>query len=213
MIRTALLCAVLLWASYAAATRLTHGFQAWTEEDARRLEVARAPVPAPPVKIEGSGVAAPELRALLVNGRDVTVVEFIYTRCETLCLVGGAVFQQMQEALRARPTASKDAGRVRLLSISFDPARDDRAQLAAYARRMHADPDRWQVVRVPRAGDLEQLLEAFRVVVVPNGRGDFEHNAALLVVDREGRLVRIFDLAQQQLALDYALHLAQGGTP
>lgn len=213
MIRTALLCAVLLWASYAAATRITHGFQAWTDEDARRLEVAQAPVPAPPVKIEGYGVAAPELRALLANGRDVTVVEFIYTRCETLCLVGGAIFQQMQEALRAQPAGSQDAGRVRLLSISFDPARDGPAQLAAYARRMHADPQRWQVVRVPRAGDLERLLEAFRVVVVPSGRGDFEHNAALLVVDREGRLVRIFDLAQQQLALDYALHLAQGGTP
>jgi protein SCO1/2 len=213
MLRTALLCAVLLWASYAAATRLTHGFQAWTDEEVRRLEVARAPVPTPPVAVEGASAAAPDLRALLANGRDVTVVEFVYTRCETLCLVGGAIFQQMQEALRARPAAGKDAGRVQLLSIGFDPARDSPAELAAYARRMHADPRWWQVVRVPQAADLRQLLDAFRVVVVPSGHGDFEHNAALLVVDRQGRLVRIFDLAQQQLALDYALHLAQGGTP
>jgi protein SCO1 len=47
--------------------------------------------------------------------------------------------------------------------------------------------------------------------VVPAGNGDLEHNAALLVVDRHGRLVRIFDLAEQQLALDYARHLAVGG--
>ena len=45
--------------------------------------------------------------------------------------------------------------------------------------------------------------------MVPDGRGDFEHNAAFLVVDR-GRLVRVFDLAQQELALNYARHLAQG---
>lgn len=211
MLRTVLLCALLLWASWAAATRLTHGFQAWTAEDARRLEVARAPVPAPDVPVQGPGVAARELRALLANGRDVTVVEFIYTRCETLCLVGGAVFQQMQEALRARAAAG-DAG-VRLLSISFDPARDGLGELAAYAKRMHADPRWWNFVRVPQAADTQRLLDAFQVVVVPSGRADFEHNAALLVVDREGRLVRIFDFGQQQMALDYALHLAQQGAP
>ena len=57
----------------------------------------------------------------------------------------------------------------------------------------------------------QQLLDVFQVVVVPDGRGDFEHNAALLVVDAQGRLVRIFDLAEQQMALDYARHLAAQG--
>ena len=213
MLRTALLCAVLLWAAYAGAARLTDGFQAWTAEGARRLEVARSPVPAPAVRVEGPGVAAPDLRALLANGRDATVVEFIYTRCETLCLAGGAIFQQMQEALQARPADSGESGRVRLLSISFDPARDGAIELSAYAKRMRADSRWWNVVRVPQAADTQRLLDAFRVVVVPSGGGDFEHNAALLVVDREGRLVRIFDLAQQQLALDYALHLAEGAAP
>lgn len=212
MLRTALLCVALSWAAYAGAARLTHGFQAWTAEDARRLEVARSPVPAPAVPVQGPGVAAPDLRTLLANERDATVVEFIYTRCETVCLAGGAIFQQMQEALQARP-ASGTSGRVRLLSISFDPARDGAPELAAYAQRMRADPRWWNFVRVPQAADTQRLLDAFRVVVVPSGRGDFEHNAALLVVDRDGRLLRIFDLAQQQLALDYALHLVDGGTP
>ena len=212
MLRTALLCFALSWAAYAGAARLTHGFQAWTAEDARRLEVARSPVAAPAVPVQGPGVAAPDLRTLLANGRDATVVEFISTRCETVCLAGGANFQQMQEALQARP-ASGDSGRVRLLSISFDPARDGATELAAYAQRLRADPLWWNFVRVPQAADTQRLLDAFRVVVVPSGRGDFEHNAALLVVDRDGRLVRIFDLAQQELALDYALHLAEGGAP
>ena len=212
MLRTALLCIAMSWAAYAGAARLTHGFQAWTAEDARRLEVARSPVAAPAVPVQGPGVAAPDLRTLLANGRDATVVEFIYTRCETVCLAGGAIFQQMEEALQARP-ASGDSGRVRLLSISFDPARDGATELAAYAQRLRADPLWWNFVRVPQAADTQRLLDAFRVVVVTSGRGDFEHNAALLVVDRNGRLVRIFDLAQQELALDYALHLAEGGAP
>ena len=212
MLRTALLCIALLWAAYAGAERLTHGFQAWTAEGVRRLEVARAPVPTPEVPVQGPGIGTSSLRELLANGRDVTVVEFIYTRCETVCLVAGTVFQQMQAALQDAATGGP-AERVRLLSISFDPGRDTSEALAAYARRLRADPSHWHFVRVPDAAGLQRLLEAFQVVVVPTGRADFEHNAALLVVDRTGRLVRVFDLGQQQLALDYALHLAQGGAP
>jgi protein SCO1 len=211
MLRTGLLCAALLWAAYAGAARLTHGFQAWTAEGARRLEVARAPVAAPALPVQGPGVAARDLRGLLANGRDVTVVEFIYTRCETVCLAAGTVFQQMQGALEAARAAGAPA-RVQLLSISFDPARDGVTELAAYAQRMRADPRWWRFVRTREPADTQRALDAFQVVVVPAGRGDFEHNAALLVVDRDGRLVRIFDLAQQQLALDYAMHLADGGS-
>ena len=76
---------------------------------------------------------------------------------------------------------------------------------------MQADPTLWQWVRVPDAVQEQILLQRLGVVVVPNGRGDFEHNAAFLVVDGNGRLVRIFDLAEQQLALDFARHLAKTG--
>jgi protein SCO1/2 len=40
----------------------------------------------------------------------------------------------------------------------------------------------------------------FQVVVIPDGMGGFEHNAALLVVDGRSRLVRIFDYADTALA-------------
>lgn len=212
MVRTAVLCAALLWAAYAGAARLTHGFQAWTEEGARRIEVARSPVAAPAVAVQGPGVVARDLRGLLANGRDISVVQFIYTHCETLCLAGGTVFQQMQAALQAAPAGAAPP-HVQLVAISFDPERDDPARLATYAERLGADPRWWRFVRVPTIAQTRSLLEAFRVVVVPDGRGDFQHNAALLVIDREGRLLRIFDFADRQLALDYARHLAEGGAP
>jgi protein SCO1/2 len=206
MLRTALLSAALLGGGYGVADDVTHGFQAWTEEGARRIEVARAPVAAPGVSVQGPSSGAVDVRALLANGRDVTIVEFIYTRCETLCLAAGGVFQQMQAALQEQPDA-----RVRLLSVTFD-ARDGQAELASYARRMRADPRWWKFVGARDAAGTQRLLEAFRVVVVPSGNGDFEHNAALLVVDQRGRLVRIFDIAEQELALNYARHLATKGT-
>ena len=64
------------------------------------------------------------------------------------------------------------------------------------------------VLMIPRVLDLA-LLRQLGVVVIPDGFGDYEHNAALLVFDAQGRMVRVFDLAEQDLALNYARHLAR----
>jgi protein SCO1/2 len=205
MIRTAVACMALAVGAYAAAATLTHDFQVWTAEGARRLEVALAPVPVPAVSVEGPGfTGARPLRDVLGEGRSVAIVDFVYTRCETICLALGSTFQQMQASLQQD---AKDSG-VRLVSISFDP-RDSTQDLRAYASRLGAGAS-WQFLRAVDAQQLSRLLADFQVTVVPRGP-DFEHNAALLVVDAHGRLVRIFDIAEQQLALDYARHLAMGG--
>jgi protein SCO1 len=210
MLRTALLSVMLALAGYAAAAWLTHDFQVWTAEGARRLEVALRPVATPAVNVDGPGIAPQALSQRLADGQSVTLVDFVYTRCQTVCLAMGSSFQQMQQILQAR---QERGGRVKLLSISFDGRHDSPAVLQAYAARLSADPALWRFVRVQDPRDTQRLLADFQVVVVPDGRGDFEHNAALLVIDQKGRLVRIFDYAEQQLALDYAQHLAQAAPP
>jgi len=208
MLRTAALSLLLALCGYAAADWLTHGFQVWTDEGARRLEVALQPVDAPRVAVDGPGVAAPDLPALLAQGGGVTIADFIYTRCQTVCLSLGSTFQQLQAALRADAEAGHSVN-VGLLSISFDGAHDHPAALRAYAQGLRADLALWRFVRVPDAAQEQALLRRLGVVVVPDGRGDYEHNAALLVFDARGRMVRVFDVAEQQLALDYARHLAR----
>ena len=208
LLRTALASVLLLLGGWAAASWLTYGFQAWTDEGARRLEVALRPVTAPPITVQGPGLSG-SLPALLNEDGGVTIVDFIYTHCETVCLTLGSSFQQLQAALQADLAAGHDT-KLRLLSISFDGARDDPAALQAYAQGLRADPALWRFVRVPDVGEQQALLRALGVVVIPDGRGDYEHNAALLVFDSRGRMVRIFDLAEQQLAFNYARHLARG---
>jgi protein SCO1/2 len=210
MLRTALLCVALALGGYASASWLTHDFQVWTAEGARRLEVALTPVAAPAVLVEGPGTASQPLPQLLGDGQSVVIVDFFYSRCQTVCLALGSVFQQMQSALQGAD-AGDAASRVRLLSISFDPEHDTPQELQRYATRMKADPRWWRFVRPADRQHVVHLLTSYQVVVVPDGRGDFEHNAALLVVDQRGRLVRIFDAAEQQLALDYARDLAVRG--
>ncbi len=205
MLRTALASALLLLCGWAAGAWLTLDYEVWTDEGARRLQVARQPVPVPAVTVQDSSGATWPLSTLLAEGgARVTIVDFFYTRCETVCLSLGSSFQQLQATLLAEPATG-----VRLLSISFDGARDRPAELAAYARRLQADPARWRFVRLPDAAQEQALLQRLGVVVVPTGQGDFEHNAALLVFDAQGRMVRVFDLAEQELALNYARHLAQ----
>lgn len=207
MFRTALACICFALAGWGAISGLTHGLRVWTDEGARRLQVALNPVTVPDVAVDGPGLQARQLPALLQDGH-VTVANFIYTHCLTICLSLGTAFQQTQADLQQGADAPGNEG-VRLLSLSFDGGRDDPAALSGYGQRFGADPAWWQLARVPDAGQEQALLRRLGVVVVPDGRGDYEHNAALLVFNTDGKLVRIFDMEERVLALNYARHLAK----
>jgi protein SCO1 len=184
MWRTTLACASLCVAAWLGASTLTEGFDVWTAEGARRLQVANAPVSAPHAVLAGNGLAGQTLHEVLTRPGRVTIASFIYTRCPSVCQTLGSNLQQLQAALDPD---------IQLLSISFDPAHDDDEQLRRHAALWHADPRQWRMATVPDAGQLQRLLDVWQVVVIDDGRGGYEHNAALLVIDRRGRLVRIFD--------------------
>jgi protein SCO1 len=197
MWRTSLACVAQVSTAWFCASSLTEGFDVWTAEDARRLQVQSAPVAAPHAVLAGSAMNLHDVLA-----RRVTIASFIYTRCASVCLAVGSTFQQLQQTLDAQ-----QAQDIRLLSISFDPAHDSADQLAHYAAQWLADPRHWQIVTVSDADQLQRLLAAWQVVVIDDGRGGYEHNAALLVIDPQGRLVRIFDEADSAAALAFARSL------
>lgn len=164
----------------------TDGLRAFTFESARRLAVAEAPVMVPLTRLELATDETIDL-ADFAAGR-IVLVEFIYTRCPTLCVALGTTFARLQDALRR---AGRDD--VRLLSISFDPEHDRPEALRAYGEAYGADRRLWSLARVPDAAELRRLLTVFGVVVIPDEFGGFTHNAAIHFLDRAGRLTRIFD--------------------
>lgn len=206
MWRTGFLVLVITLMAYHAGAWLTQDYRVWTSEGARRLLVAQAPVAAPDIAMIRSDGAVRRLPNLLRARGAITVVDFVYTRCPTVCLALGSVFQQMQAELAADDTPA--AARIRLLSISFDPAHDTPAALSAYSQTQRADPGRWQWAVPARAVELDRLLRAFGVVVIPDGLGGYTHNAGLLVIDHDGRLVRVFDPTEMSSALTFARRLA-----
>jgi protein SCO1/2 len=170
----------------AALAVVTDGFRAATTDAARRLAVAARPRALPDVTLVDQTGATFRLSAL--QGRPV-LVAFFYTNCPAICGLLAGQFQLALEAVLERPGGRE----IRLLSISLDTARDTVAALADYAERLGADGRAWRVARVADSTDLEALLDAFGVVVLPDGAGGFVHNAAIYRVDAEGRLVRVYD--------------------
>lgn len=199
---TLVACTIVAASALAALYQVTLGFRVTATEDGRRLQLLDSPVDLP-----GSKLFMPSpvnLRSDLRSDGRVAVISFFYSQCISICSVLGTQNQQLQGEILARGLEKK----VRLISISFDP-RDTPAILKNYSMRQHSKPEIWRFASVPAGRDRDNLLESFGIVVLPVPPSDYQHNAAFHIVDSHGRLRRIFDLAEQEAALDFAARLAR----
>jgi protein SCO1/2 len=177
--RTVVASAIIGAAGGALFSSGTDGFRAFTSEQARRLAVEESPRDLPRVALEDQdGIPF----VLGDYGGQRVAVSFIYTQCASSCALLSAGFQKIFRA----------GSGVRLVSISFDP-RDTPARLKEYGIHFGADGTTWRFAAVRDTTDISRLLRAFGVVVIPDGRGDFQHNAAVHVLDAGGRLARVLD--------------------
>jgi protein SCO1/2 len=191
--RTTLSAFLVLCLGSAGLWAGTDGLRAFTSEQARRLAVQRAPRLLPHAVLQdqdGHTFTLGEYR-----GRKL-LVDFVYTRCQSICGVLGAGFQRLSHDLPPAPHAAM------LLTISFDPQADTPAALKRYADRYRADAKVWRLARPQDEATLAALLSTFEVVVVPDAYGEFQHNAALHLIDESGRFTRIFGYDELQRAAE-----------
>ena len=164
----------------------TDGFLAFTTEGARRHRVLSEPSVLPPVSLRDMKGQTLVMEDYL---GEIVLVDFIFTNCPWICYAMGSSLEQVSQLLNERNIRSQ----VRILSISFDPLRDDREALKLYASRFDADGNSWNIATVNDSGDLDRLLDAFGITVIQLADGGFEHNAAIHLVDQNGRLSEILD--------------------
>ena len=195
----------VLTVSLAVLLVATAGGQSFTTETLRRQQVMAQPQQIDTFDVLGTSGRPTSLDTLLAAGDKVWLVDFVYTRCQTVCSSLGSIYQQLQLQIEERGLQNK----VGLLSISFDPANDDAAALSAYAQRMRMNPAIWQITTLAKWQDRRRLLDTFGIMVVPAPLGEFEHNAALHVVSSDGRLVKIIDYLSYTSAVDDAMAFAQ----
>lgn len=87
----------------------------------------------------------------LVQGR-LVAINFVFTRCTTVCPLLGARFAQVQKLL------GEDAARVGLISVSIDPVNDTPQELARWSHAFGAAPG-WDLVTGARA-DIDSLARS-----------------------------------------------------
>lgn len=192
---TTFACIVVLLFGLALFHQGTDGFRAFTAEAARVNELNAEHPKFPNVTMEDSAGRTFSLSELA--GKYVFIT-FIYTSCGTVCPQLETNMAKVYEKLPP-PSIGKD---VVFLTISFDPARDDVAALNKYRDYFKIDGETWRIARIPDSSELEKLLKAFGVTVIPDGRGNFMHNAAFYLVDRQGRLAQVMDYTKIDAAAD-----------
>src|SRR5260370_29994645 len=133
----------------------TRAFRVPTAESARRQAVAAAPIPIP--ELIGVDQQGTRRRVFESAERRVVIVDFIYTRCTSLCSALGSSYQRMQSAIEAQHLEYA----VRLVTVSFDPGHDTPAIVREYGARLGARPDRWTILTPPQSNAPRRSLTPF----------------------------------------------------
>ena len=156
-------------------------------------------------------MAAPEGRVLGLDGRvqplsrytrgDITLLGFIYTTCVDPqgCPLAYKVFDALKQAIQSTPRLH---GKVRFVTLSFDPARDTPGVMRAYAGSRAVDHGkglRWYFLTTRSTRELMPLVEGFGQDVVTtidrsNGhpRRELSHVLKVFLIDAAGDVREIY---------------------
>lgn len=151
----------------------------------------------------------------LLPGR-LTLMSFIYTRCADVCPLATVRLADLRDLVARDEVLAR---RVRLLSVSFDPAYDTPAVMAKYARSWRSEgatAPPWLFLTPPDADSLAPLLAAYDQPVAekPEGEaaeGPLSHLLRVFLIDAEGRIRNIYsaDFLDPRLVMNDILTLVE----
>ena len=162
---------------------------------------ARTTIPAAAnVHLLQAGDTVPETKLVDQDGRAISLADFkgsaaaitfIYTRCPLpqYCPLMDRRFAEVQQLAAADPAL---AGKIRLLSVSFDPQFDRAETLRAHAKKLNADPAVWRFATAEES-IVDRFAAEFGVNVIREKDGSITHNLRTAVIDPTGHVRSIVD--------------------
>jgi protein SCO1 len=171
----------------------TDGFKAFTAETARVNQLLEDKPVFPDVTLEDS--KGREYSFSEFEGKYVFIT-FIYTACGTVCPQLEFNMADVYDMLPKKYIGED----IVFLSISFDPERDDPTTLERYRKAFDSDGETWRMARIVDPNELDSLLKRFGVIVIPDGLGNFTHNSAFYLVDKNGSLAEVMDYTEVEAA-------------
>jgi protein SCO1 len=109
------------------------------------------------------------------------LVTFLYTHCPDVCPLIATHLD----------TAARQLGKVRVLAVSVDPARDTRAAVRAFVRSRELSA-RFSFLIGTRA-QLSKIWTAYHIAVQPGPKQTVTHSAYTFLVDAKGHERVLFD--------------------
>lgn len=164
-------------------------------------EDARTTIPAAAgVELLKPGDTVPDTALIDQDERPITLrdlagsaaaITFIYTRCPLpqYCPLMDRRFAEVQALVADEPAL---AGRVRLLSVSFDPKFDRASVLRRHAKELDADPSVWRFATAEEA-IVDRLAARFGINVIREPDGTITHNLRTAVIGPTGKVTAILD--------------------
>jgi protein SCO1/2 len=122
----------------------------------------------------------------------VSIVDFIFTRCDSICPLSSMKMHRLQEETSDQPD-------IKLLSFSVDPDYDTPPRLAEYAKKFEADSGRWHFVTGPIAAVKKVVTDAMMISMdrdgrtQPNGAPNIVHQPHFLLIDPDLHIRGLYD--------------------
>jgi protein SCO1/2 len=122
------------------------------------------------------------------------IISMFYASCPTACPLLVTHLKRIEAGLT--PATRAD---VRVMLVSFDPARDTPQALAFIAKARELDQERWTLA-TGSDDDVRQIAAALGVSYRAGANGVIVHDSIVTVLDREGRVVAKADDAEDNIA-------------
>ena len=127
-------------------------------------------------------------------GDRIVLLSFIYTTCSDVngCPLASFVLKKVQD----RALAEADLrDRLRIVSVSFDPAHDTPAALGAYADRVRAPGFQWTFLTGRSEAAIQPLLDRYDQAVFRDEAGAISHILRVMLIDRQRRVRNIYSVS------------------
>jgi cytochrome c peroxidase len=135
--------------------------------------------------LASDGAAAPLLG---LRPGEAALVSFVYLHCPDACPIGTAALQQVDRRVAERADL---AGRVTLVTVSFDPERDTPARMSEL-RRSLAPRARWRFLTAASEASLRPVLADFGQDAVRADGEVASHVLKVFLVDGERRIRNVY---------------------
>ena len=133
-------------------------------------------------------------------GDKITLLSFIYSTCSDVngCPLATQVFHKINRRLQKEPEL---AGKLRLLTLSFNPEHDTPEAMSRYATSFTNDKVDWQFLTTQSEQQLQPILDEYQQAIQKiydqQGRftGTFSHILRVYLIDKDKQIRNIYSVA------------------